>query len=161
MFNLDNKEKIMDLVNRKGNHVVIPLYVSIGNLRYGLLEIDHVKNVTVNSFKVGFGCINTLFSKTPVFKCQDILQYFQEVRSFHWFDYDLSMDYVYYTFECNQSTCQSLVDLYKDNKDTTNVLDEIMMYNERLYEYVSDVVDQYRKKCIERFNQENEEDKDE
>jgi len=33
-----------------------------------------------------------------------------------------------------------------------------MMYNERLYEYVSNVVDQYRKKCIERFNQENEED---
>ena len=160
MFNLDNKEKIMDLVNRKGNHIVIPLYVSIGNLRYGLLEIEHIRNVTMNSFKVGFGCINTLFSKTPVFKCQDMLQYCQEVRSFHWFDYDQSMDYVYYTFECNQSTCDSLMDMYKNNTDMMNVLNEISMYTEKLYGYVVDIVDQYRKRCIERFNQENE-DKDE
>lgn len=158
MFNLDNREKIMDLVNRKGNHIVIPLYVSIGNLKYGLLELDHVKNVTVNSFKVGFGCVNTILSKKcVVFKCQELLQYFQEVRSFHWFDYDESMDYVYYTFECNQSTCQALMNEYKDG-DNKEVLDEISMYNDKLFEYVSNVVDEYRKKCIERFNQENEND---
>jgi len=47
--------------------------------------------------------------------------------------------------------------MYKDNTDMMNVLNEIGMYNEKLYEYVVSIVDQYRKRCIERFNQENEE----
>ena len=156
MFNINNKEKVMDLVNRRGKHILMPLYVSIGNLRYGLLEIDQIRNVTSNSFKVGFGCVNTVFSKTPIFKCQNLLQYFQNVTSFHQFDYDEGMDYIYYTFECNINTSNLLMNEFSNNDEVINVLNEINIYNESLFNYVTKSVEEYRKNCIDKFNQENE-----
>lgn len=152
MFDINNKEWIMNIVLRKGNKIVIPLYVNIDNTQYNILELteDRIHNVTRNGFKVGFGCIDSMLAKTTIFFDRDLLQYFSNVNTFNYFDEYTNLTSFYYVFECDSDTAKMLIDEFGNRQ----ILDEIILYDERLFEYVSKLVSDYRSKCIEKFNNE-------
>lgn len=146
----EDKDVIMDLVLRKGNKIVMPLYVNIDGSKYKLLELDErIHSVTRRGFKVGFGCINSMGKHTN-FTNTELLQYFQNVNMFTHFDYDTNITSYYYTFESDSETAKMLIDEFGEK----TILNEIILYDERLFEHVSDIVQKYRENVIDRFHSE-------
>jgi len=147
MFNLDNHILIKDIVDRKGKHIIIPLYVNVNNNKYGLLEIDRIKSVTRSSFKVGFGALNCMFLKTPSFTNNEYMLYLTNTTLWNFFDESVNMNVQYFTFEADSEDSEMLKELYGDSE----VLQEIILYDDMLFKYVSEKAAEYRAKSIENY----------
>ncbi len=123
MFDFDNKEWIMKIVNmRDEDQIIIPLYVQIYGKKYSLLELDQIKVRFVEAtFKVGYGTADALFmpNSFPVNRVRD----FDIINVFTEYDNVKDRTIRYMTFESGD------VDVKEDNK-----LDEqIHMYFEALF----------------------------
>lgn len=151
MFKFEDKDMIMNIISRKGDKILIPLYVNIDNRYYKLLEIDErIHSINRNSFKVGFGCVDNMYIKKS-FKDTELLQYFQNVKMFNHFNYDTNVTTFYYIFECDNVTVNMLKDLFGEK----DIFDEIILYDGLLFNYTSKQVEIYRSKIITKFHDEN------
>ena len=64
MFDIDNHEKIMELISAKHpDAYVIPIYVQLYHERYGIDELKEVKQFNPAGFRVGFGAKISMFDK--------------------------------------------------------------------------------------------------
>lgn len=138
MFDFDNKEWIMKIVNmRDEDQIIIPLYVQIYGKKYSLLELDQIKVRFVEAtFKVGYGTADALFmpNSFPVNRVRD----FDIINVFTEYDNVKDRTIRYMTFESGD------VDVKEDNK-----LDEqIHMYFEALFKRVKEIVNNYFKSLI-------------
>ena len=138
MFDFDNKEWIMKIVNmRDEDQIIIPLYVQIYGKKYSLLELDQIKVRFVEAtFKVAYGTADALFmpNSFPVNRVRD----FDIINVFTEYDNVKDRTIRYMTFESGD------VDVKEDNK-----LDEqIHMYFEALFNRVKEIVNNYFKSLI-------------
>lgn len=138
MFDFDNKEWIMKIVNmRDEDQIIIPLYVQIYGKKYSLLELDQIKvRFVEGAFKVGYGTADALFmpNSFPVNRVRD----FDIINVFTEYDNVKDRTIRYMTFESGD------VDVKEDNK-----LDEqIHMYFEALFNRVKEIVNSYFKSLI-------------
>ena len=138
MFDFDNKEWIMKIVNmRDEDQIIIPLYVQIYGKKYSLLELDQIKvRFVEGTFKVAYGTADALFmpNSFPVNRVRD----FDIINVFTEYDNVKDRTIRYMTFESGD------VDVKEDNK-----LDEqIHMYFEALFNRVKEIVNNYFKSLI-------------
>jgi hypothetical protein len=138
MFDFDNKEWIMKIVNmRDEDQIIIPLYVQIYGKKYSLLELDQIKVRFVEAtFKVAYGTADALFmpNSFPVNRVRD----FDIINVFTEYDNVKDRTIRYMTFESGD------VDVKEGNK-----LDEqIHMYFEALFNRVKEIVNNYFKSLI-------------
>ena len=138
MFDFDNKEWIMKIVNmRDEDQIIIPLYVQIYGKKYSLLELDQIKvRFVEGTFKVAYGTADSLFmpNSFPVNRVRD----FDIINVFTEYDNVKDRTIRYMTFESGD------VDVKEDNK-----LDEqIHMYFEALFNRVKEIVNSYFKSLI-------------
>lgn len=138
MFDFDNKEWIMKIVNmRDEDQIIIPLYVQIYGKKYSLLELDQIKvRFVEGAFKVAYGTADALFmpNSFPVNRVRD----FDIINVFTEYDNVKDRTIRYMTFESGD------VDVKEDNK-----LDEqIHMYFEALFNRVKEIVNSYFKSLI-------------
>lgn len=138
MFNVEDKEMIMNIVNnRKTNELVIPLYVRVGNIRYSLFEVDEIPDCSPSIFKIGFGSSNSVFTRIKF--PNDRLMYFSEAKLFNHFDEDKQILIQYITFESS------------DVEDDGSILNEnINRYYDILLEYVMSHVEINKKERIKK-----------
>ena len=138
MFNVEDKEMIMNIVNnRKENELVIPLYVRVGNIRYSLFEVDEIPDCSPSIFKIGFGSSNSVFTRIKF--PNDKLMYFSEAKLFNHFDEDKQILIQYITFESS------------DVEDDGSILNEnINRYYDILLEYVMSHVEINKKERIKK-----------
>ena len=138
MFNVEDKEMIMNIVNnRKLNELVIPLYVRVGNIRYSLFEVDDIPDCSQSIFKIGFGSSNSVFTRIKF--PNDRLMYFSEAKLFNHFDEDKQILIQYITFESS------------DVEDDGSILNEnINRYYDILLEYVMSHVEINKKERIKK-----------
>lgn len=138
MFNVEDKEMIMNIVNnRKVNELVIPLYVRVGNIRYSLFEVDEIPDCSPSIFKIGFGSSNSVFTRIKF--PNDRLMYFSEAKLFNHFDEDKQILIQYITFESS------------DVEDDGSILNEnINRYYDILLEYVMSHVEINKKERIKK-----------
>ncbi len=138
MFNVEDKEMIMNIVNnRKENELVIPLYVRVGNIRYSLFEVDDIPDCSPSIFKIGFGSSNSVFTRIKF--PNDRLMYFSEAKLFNHFDEDKQILIQYITFESS------------DVEDDGSILNEnINRYYDILLEYVMSHVEINKKERIKK-----------
>ena len=138
MFNVEDKEMIMNIVNnRKTNELVIPLYVRVGNIRYSLFEVDEIPDCSPSIFKIGFGSSNSVFTRIKF--PNDKLMYFSEAKLFNHFDEDKQILIQYITFESS------------DVEDDGSILNEnINRYYDILLEYVMSHVEINKKERIKK-----------
>lgn len=138
MFNVEDKEMIMNIVNnRKVNELVIPLYVRVGNIRYSLFEVDEIPDCSPSIFKIGFGSSNSVFTRIKF--PNDKLMYFSEAKLFNHFDEDKQILIQYITFESS------------DVEDDGSILNEnINRYYDILLEYVMSHVEINKKERIKK-----------
>lgn len=137
MFDMNDKEKIMKLINmRDEDHLIIPLYVQIYNKRYSLLELDQIKTrFTKSCFKVGFGTADALFmvNSFPTHRVNE----FDIVNLFTEYDEDKDVNIRYMIFESSNV----------DNDDT-ELIEELNYYVDMLFDHTYKLVDTYIKKLI-------------
>lgn len=138
MFDFDNKEWIMKIVNmRDEDQIIIPLYVQIYGKKYSLLELDQIKvRFVEGAFKVAYGTADSLFmpNSFPVNRVRD----FDIINVFTEYDNVKDRTIRYMTFESGD------VDVKEDSK-----LDEqIHMYFEALFHRVKEIVNSYFKSLI-------------
>ena len=138
MFNVEDKEMIMNIINnRKVNELVIPLYVRVGNIRYSLFEVDEIPDCSPSIFKIGFGSSNSVFTRIKF--PNDKLMYFSEAKLFNHFDEDKQILIQYITFESS------------DVEDDGSILNEnINRYYDILLEYVMSHVEINKKERIKK-----------
>ena len=138
MFNVEDKEMIMNIINnRKVNELVIPLYVRVGNIRYSLFEVDEIPDCSPSIFKIGFGSSNSVFTRIKF--PNDRLMYFSEAKLFNHFDEDKQILIQYITFESS------------DVEDDGSILNEnINRYYDILLEYVMSHVKINKKERIKK-----------
>ena len=138
MFNVEDKEMIMNIINnRKVNELVIPLYVRVGNIRYSLFEVDEIPDCSPSIFKIGFGSSNSVFTRIKF--PNDKLMYFSEAKLFNHFDEDKQILIQYIAFESS------------DVEDDGSILNEnINRYYDILLEYVMSHVEINKKERIKK-----------
>jgi hypothetical protein len=141
MFDINDKDKIMKLINmRDEDQIIIPLYVQIYNKRYSLLELSEIKTrFTKGCFKVGFGTADALFMKnsfpTRRFSEFNIIDIFTE------YDDEKDVTVRYMVFESSDI-----------EDDGSKLIEQVNYYNDMLYEYTWNLVDAYIKKMINMEN---------
>lgn len=138
MFELTNEDNIIDLINAKRkDNIVIPLYVSVYNAPYSLLELDEIQNCTPSAFKVGYGASSKQFydMKFPVSRLME----FQNVTTFSRFDEDQQLDVKYFVFESTGI-----------DDDGSQLANEINSYFSMLMEHVMKHVEEVRRERIKR-----------
>lgn len=142
MFNLEDKDLIMDLINRRDpEDMIIPLYIKIGNNCYSLLEVDQIRNCSPSIFKIGFGSSNSVFNRIK-FPINELIN-FENTELFNYFDDDKQMTIQYIIFE------SSYVD---DNDSYLNK--NINKYYNMLLEYVMNKVEANKKELIKKTMEE-------
>ena len=138
MFNVEDKEMIMSIINnRKSDELVIPLYVKVGNQRYSLLEIEDIPDCSPSIFKVGFGSSNSVFNRLKFPNNQ--LMYFSESRLFNHYDEDKQIMIQYIMFESSE---------VEDDRSVLN--DNINKYYNIILEYVMSCVSKNKKERIKK-----------
>lgn len=141
MFDINDKDKIMKLINmRDEDQIIIPLYVQIYNKRYSLLELGEIKTrFTKGCFKVGFGTADALFMKnsfpTRRFNEFNIIDIFTE------YDDEKDVTVRYMVFESSDI-----------EDDGSKLIEQVNYYNNMLYEHTWNLVDAYIKKMINMEN---------
>lgn len=141
MFDINDKDKIMKLINmRDEDQIIIPLYVQIYNKRYSLLELGEIKTrFTKGCFKVGFGTADALFMKnsfpTRRFSEFNIIDIFTE------YDDEKDVTVRYMVFESSDI-----------EDDGSKLIEQVNYYTDMLYEHTWNLVDDYIKKMINMEN---------
>lgn len=143
MFDINNEELIMKLVDQKDDHVLIPLYVKIDNDIYSILELDQISRYNPSTFKIGFGTAEGLFIK-PSFNSKDVLS-FNVVKVFSKYIEKYSSDVRYIVFESG----------YVSNDDIELYKEEINIYMDMLSTHISKHVEKLRKELIRKQMEEN------
>lgn len=142
MFDLNNKERIMELIDDKPvTNVIEPLYIRNGNQLYGFDEIDTIDDFNPSMFKVGFGTSIGLFVKSPIPKNR--LQELDIVNSFKQYKEDIQCERLYYVFE--HSIMIGNDPAYDMDKDFYGVL---YHYIDQVYGYLHDHTMEIRKQRI-------------
>ena len=142
MFNIEDKETIMKLINCRSNEdIIIPIYVSIGNKKYLLVDMDEIDNCSPSIFKVGFGSSDSVFIRNKFPKSK--LINFSNSKVFTQYDEDKQCAIEYYVFESS--------DLEYDRTDLTN---EINKWYHLLLDHVMEHVDIIKKERIKQIMEE-------
>lgn len=98
MFNIEDKDTIMDLINtRTSSEVVIPIYLKVGNDRFFLTEVEAIGDCSPSIFKVGFGSSDSVFIRNKFPKNR--LIEFTNYQRFNHFDDDKQCATDYFVFE--------------------------------------------------------------
>lgn len=142
MFNIDDKDTIMDIINRRDrDDLVIPLYIRIGNNYYSLLEVDDIPDCSPSIFKIGFGSSNSVFNtlRFPIGK----LIHFDNTKIFNHYDEDKQATIQYIVFESSDI-----------NNDNSLLEISINKYYDMLLEYVMKHVEINKKERIKRTMEE-------
>lgn len=136
MFDIDNKDLIMELINSKGDDIIIPLYLKIGNKNYSPLEVDEIMSCSPSIFKIGFGSSNSVFNKVS-FPLNQLINFDNPV-CFNHYDEDKQATIQFVTFESS------------DVEDDGSLLNQrINAYYDMFLEYVMEHVEVNKKKRIE------------
>lgn len=142
MFNIDDKDTIMDIINKRDrDDMVIPLYIRIGNNRYSLLEVDDIPDCSPSIFKIGFGSSNSVFNtlRFPISK----LINFDYTQIFNHYDEDKQATIQYIVFESSDI-----------NNDNSLLEISINKYYDMLLEYVMEHVEINKRERIKRTMEE-------
>ena len=142
MFDMNNKERIMQLVDGKptGN-MFEPLYVKLYDKRYGFDELDLIEDFNPSSFKVGFGSCIGLFLKKPL--KTEMIPYLDIVGNFKMFKEDLQCERLYYIFEAGiVNGNDPLIDMFVEYS-------QVEMYVNKVREYLEKKTEEIRRKRIE------------
>lgn len=136
MFDINNKELIMKLINSKGDDIIIPLYLKIGNKCYSPLEVDEITSCSPSIFKIGFGSSNSVFNKVS-FPLNQLINFDNPV-CFNHYDEDKQATIQFITFESS------------DIEDDGSLLNQrINTYYDMFLEYVMEHVEVNKRKRIE------------
>jgi hypothetical protein len=142
MFNIEDKETIMKLIDcRSNDEVIIPIYISIGNKKYLIVDMDEIDTCSPSIFKICFGTSDSVFvrKKFPKNRLFD----FNDVKIFKIFDDDKQCLVEYITFDSS--------DIDDDNSDLSK---EINNWYNSLLEYVMNRVEVNKKERIKRIMEE-------
>lgn len=129
MFNIEDKETVMSLINtRNASEVVIPIYLKVGNNRFFLTEVDAISDCSPSIFKVGFGSSDSVFIRNKFPKNR--LIEFTNSQIFNHFDDDKQCATDYFVFE--SSGIEGIDDSLTDeiNKWYDVLLDYVMKHVE-------------------------------
>ena len=146
MFDVENTElikKFIDLREYNKNSIVLPIYVLIGNVPYGLTELNSIETCTQSMIKVVFGSSNNVF-RSYGFPATDLIK-LNNVKKFSYYDEDKQVmtDYVYFE--------SSGVD------EPSNPLDEnINMWYDLISDKIMKIVESKRKERIKKLMEEDE-----
>lgn len=127
MFDMENQEAIMKLINeRDENCYVIPLYVHINNQRYNLWEMNEITDFSPHTIKVGFGSSQGLMVRFP-FPSKCMFE-FDMIRIFHRYDYDRDVETFYHVFESGFLSDEELKDeMHQQIQAYVNAISEHVM----------------------------------
>lgn len=142
MFNIEDKETIMKLIDcRSNDEVIIPIYISIGNKKYLIVDMDEIETCSPSIFKIGFGSSDSVFirNKFPKNKLID----FSNSKVFSQYDEDKQCVIEYYVFESS--------DIEYDRTDLTN---EINKWYHTLLDHVMEHVEIVKKERIRKTMEE-------
>lgn len=141
MFDMNDKEKIMKLINmRDEDQIIIPLYVQIYGKRYSILELNDIKvRFTEGAFKIGYGTADALFMTNafPIKRIHD----FDIISVFTEYDDDTNRAIRYMVFESGN------IDL-PDVDENDKLSEEICACFDMLYVHTKGIVDKYIKNII-------------
>jgi hypothetical protein len=142
MFNIEDKETIMKLINiRNKNELVVPVYLRVGNNTYYLSEVDEITSCSPSIFKVGFGSSDSVFIRNKFPKNK--LINFTNPRTFTNFNEEEQCATEYITFESS--------DLEYDRTDLTN---EINKWYSMLLDYTMAHVEENKRIRIKKMMEE-------
>lgn len=136
-FNIDDESILKTIIDDRGDHYVIPLYIKTCGENIPILDLKETKLTSIppSSFSIVFGTSNTMKTKFN----QDILN-----AIINWYDVDILRDEdentgvvkTYYIFNANSSSPSDIL-----NK-------EIDMWDELLYNKIKEIADINRSKMI-------------
>lgn len=141
MFDLKDRFSIQKLIDsRDSSHILIPLYVRINKEIYPILEMDKANTFTPSSFKIGYGTSNSIF--IPNSFDQSKLMHFNAIDAFWSYNIESDMAVRYTIFETGR---------WDDDIDEEDSIlcKDINLYYNILSQYVSNVVQEKRKKLIQ------------
>lgn len=142
MFNIEDKETIMKLIDcRSNDEVIIPIYISIGNKKYLIVDMDEIETCSPSIFKIGFGSSDSVFIRNKFPKNK--LINFSNSKVFNQYDEDKQCVIEYYVFESS--------DIEYDRTDLTN---EINKWYHTLLDHVMEHVEIVKKERIRKTMEE-------
>jgi hypothetical protein len=142
MFNIEDKETIMKLIDCSSNdEVIIPIYISIGNKKYLIVDMDEIDTCSPSIFKIGFGSSDSVFIRNKFPKSK--LINFSNSKVFSQYDEDKQCVIEYYVFESS--------DIEYDRTDLTN---EINKWYHTLLDHVMEHVEIVKKERIRKTMEE-------
>lgn len=142
MFNIEDKETIMKLIDcRSNDEVIIPIYISIGNKKYLIVDMDEIETCSPSIFKIGFGSSDSVFIRNKFPKSK--LINFSNSKVFNQYDEDKQCVIEYYVFESS--------DIEYDRTDLTN---EINKWYHTLLDHVMEHVEIVKKERIRKIMEE-------
>lgn len=98
MFNIEDKETVMSLINaRNTSDVIVPVYLRVGNNRFFITEVKDIGDCSPSIFKVGFGSSDSVFIRNKFPKNR--LIEFTNSQIFNHFDDDKQCATDYFVFE--------------------------------------------------------------
>lgn len=142
MFNIEDKETIMKLIDiRNKDEVILPIYVRVGNSTYYLSEVDQIESCSPSIFKVGFGSSDSVFVRNKFPKNRLIS--FSNSKIFNHFDDDKQCSIEYFVFESSEL-----------DDDNTILANEINKWYNILLEFVMKHVESNKKERIKKIMEE-------
>ena len=127
MFDINNQDLIMKLIQgRKVGSFVTPLYVRNYNEKYGITELNQIKNFNPSSFSVGFGVTVSVFDRFSF--PQNMMHLLEPVTAFSKYNEDKNTNERFIVFEIG-----------KDELPENDVTYQIWYYQDILFDYLSSI----------------------